>query len=739
MPSLDTIRRITIQGRTEGVDQATASIKKLADAQGNVVSISERTERSTRSVQSALDRQQRSLDSNYAATQSFAKAQKDLDAARAQGLISAERHSELLGLATTKYGQASGAAKVFSEATKSVSGQLIALSAGAGPVGTFLAGLGPWGVAAAVGIGALSKAFSSLSDSAREFAQKTAELRKFADVTQLTTQQVQALRSEAAKFGVTSEDATTAIEQFSARFNDLRLGSGPLLEAVRRVDAALADQMQRTTDTAEALTLLGQALQKTSDVFQRNELVKAAAGRGGIGASQFLTGLDVNKTTAIYTAAGKGIDEQIIRKIPLIAIEIEKTNKQAEAILQTMFTPATQSFEKFLADSKLSWAQWLKERQSDAQQFGLSLYRRLFPSRARFVMPTPEEYATPATVLPPAGLGQKTPEAILAQSRANIAALGQAATQTEQYKNKVLELEEAVRKQGASKEAAARGEARYRQEQILSNEAAKEALGVANQTEIESAKIMRLQLQVADGLKLTNEQRQTAVQIIKLESRAAAESAQIRASALPGLKAMALEYANMNKMIDQFGTAVAGQFVSAMSDLIMRTNSAADAFRNFGLAVLRTLSEIVVKMAVVQPIVAGFTGAFSGGLGITFQGIGLPSAKGNVFDRSGLVESFQYGGMIDRPTVAVAGESGPEAIIPLRRGADGRLGVTLQGRGGGGSVVNYAPVIDARGADAAAVARLAAVLAQDRKDFAKNVLEITNSARSNNPSYLRRR
>jgi hypothetical protein len=40
------------------------------------------------------------------------------------------------------------------KATSGVSGQLIALSSGAGPVGVFLSALGPWGVAAAIGIGA---------------------------------------------------------------------------------------------------------------------------------------------------------------------------------------------------------------------------------------------------------------------------------------------------------------------------------------------------------------------------------------------------------------------------------------------------------------------------------------------------------------------------------------------------------------------------------------------------------
>jgi phage-related minor tail protein len=52
---------------------------------------------------------------------------------------------------------------------------------------------------------------------------------------------------------------------------------------------------------------------------------------------------------------------------------------------------------------------------------------------------------------------------------------------------------------------------------------------------------------------------------------------------------------------------------------------------------------------------------------------------------------FASGGIISGPTrfamrngTGLMGEAGPEAIMPLARGADGKLGV----RGGGGSVTN---------------------------------------------------
>lgn len=66
-------------------------------------------------------------------------------------------------------------------------------------------------------------------------------------------------------------------------------------------------------------------------------------------------------------------------------------------------------------------------------------------------------------------------------------------------------------------------------------------------------------------------------------------------------------------------------------------------------------------------------------------------AKGGVFSSGVPVTAFANGGVVGSPTMfgmrgglGLMGEAGPEAIMPLKRGRDGRLGVA----GGGGQVVN---------------------------------------------------
>jgi lambda family phage tail tape measure protein len=63
------------------------------------------------------------------------------------------------------------------------------------------------------------------------------------------------------------------------------------------------------------------------------------------------------------------------------------------------------------------------------------------------------------------------------------------------------------------------------------------------------------------------------------------------------------------------------------------------------------------------------------------------SAKGNAFDR-GRVVAMANGGIVTGPTLfpmargmGLMGEAGPEGVLPLKRGRDGRLGVISSGRG----------------------------------------------------------
>jgi lambda family phage tail tape measure protein len=91
----------------------------------------------------------------------------------------------------------------------------------------------------------------------------------------------------------------------------------------------------------------------------------------------------------------------------------------------------------------------------------------------------------------------------------------------------------------------------------------------------------------------------------------------------------------------------------------------------------------------LKPLQALTGSLFSGLLG-GLSGI-LPFAKGGV---PGHVVPFASGGIVSTPSyfpmagnVGLMGEAGSEAILPLRRGADGSLGVAAAGGGGPVNVV----------------------------------------------------
>lgn len=75
----------------------------------------------------------------------------------------------------------------------------------------------------------------------------------------------------------------------------------------------------------------------------------------------------------------------------------------------------------------------------------------------------------------------------------------------------------------------------------------------------------------------------------------------------------------------------------------------------------------------------GFLGGLLGGI--------FPSAKGNVFSGGASISAFANGGVVNSPTLfpmtgsqtGLMGEAGPEAIMPLSRGANGKLGVQTSG------------------------------------------------------------
>lgn len=157
--------------------------------------------------------------------------------------------------------------------------------------------------------------------------------------------------------------------------------------------------------------------------------------------------------------------------------------------------------------------------------------------------------------------------------------------------------------------------------------------------------------------------------------------------------------ADLTRLSDGFGRQLSG----AMRDAVVGGKSLEDVLRRVGM----NLAGMALSQG-LQPMTnlfSRFASGLSGGLGNL-----LPFAKGGVV---GGVTPFAGGGVVAAPTyfpmaggaTGLMGEAGAEAILPLRRGADGRLGVAA----GGGAPVNV----------------VFNVTAQDAASFRKSEAQIT--------------
>ena len=137
---------------------------------------------------------------------------------------------------------------------------------------------------------------------------------------------------------------------------------------------------------------------------------------------------------------------------------------------------------------------------------------------------------------------------------------------------------------------------------------------------------------------------------------------------------------------DAFGDVVV-KGIKGMEDALVKfVMTGTISFRNLANSIISDMVRIAIQQTITRP----FTNFISGLFG---------NADGNAFV-DGKVQKYAYGGVVNRPTLfpmangmGLMGEAGAEAILPLRRGSNGKLGVQASGGSFGNIVVN----VDASG------------------------------------------
>jgi TP901 family phage tail tape measure protein/lambda family phage tail tape measure protein len=198
----------------------------------------------------------------------------------------------------------------------------------------------------------------------------------------------------------------------------------------------------------------------------------------------------------------------------------------------------------------------------------------------------------------------------------------------------------------------------------------------------------------------------------------------VKASSMPTVyNELETQDAALQAILDKYpaigsaADAAATLATSGMAAMIDGTKSAQEVFAEFLNTIANALMQTAAKM-IAQYIAIGIARMFAGmggGVG-NFAPSGPLAAVGNVntdvssffslnadgnaFGANGIIP-FAKGGIVNSPTlfpfakgIGLMGEAGPEAILPLKRGADGSLGVMASGGGGNTNVVVN---VDAKG------------------------------------------
>jgi hypothetical protein len=159
---------------------------------------------------------------------------------------------------------------------------------------------------------------------------------------------------------------------------------------------------------------------------------------------------------------------------------------------------------------------------------------------------------------------------------------------------------------------------------------------------------------------------------------------------------------SMGDLAGNLGSSFASAFKGMADQLTEFVTTGKANFRDFAASVLKDISRMIIRYAIFNAV-RGILNAFNPAaeLGSSAANVAqyAPLAKGGVFAQNG-IQAFARGGIVNKPTVfpfangiGLMGEAGPEAIMPLRRGRDGKLGVMSSGGGTTNVVVN----VDASG------------------------------------------
>jgi lambda family phage tail tape measure protein len=530
-------------------DKATASAGRFTDAQGNQVTYLSRTGDALSMMSSRLERVVRSLDPAYASATNFAKTQTTLQSALDRGGISVDRYNQLMALASSRFEDAAKRTAPFAGAVSGISAQMVAMSAGLGPVGVALAGFGPLGLIAAAGFGAASSAMGYLREQADQFGEKASKLHDFAETAGLSAVQLQVLQHAGAGVGLTVDTLQASFEKFSVSLGELKTGTGAFFDGLQRVDPELTRQIAVTKDVAKAWDLLSEAYARAGQQ-QQAQIARAAFGRGGAGTGRLLSATEeAGGIAGLQSKTTSTFDDATLQRIGGLKTLLDQTRDESKDVLASIYSEQVLQGQVKFALKQKEINESIKET-STQFSYWRTFLNNLVESEGGGAPapPDPMEIARQrlATGLTsnamtgnngtewskntwqpqqpqagqPQGPQQPSADYIANEMKRTVSALGSASTAYEQQKSKILDLDAALAKNSITQETYNRAVAGLKLDTTIALES--QRLGLLGELAPISETVAQKELQIAaarmKGVDITKAEAAAIVDLTKTQA-----------------------------------------------------------------------------------------------------------------------------------------------------------------------------------------------------------------------------
>ncbi|WP_196258564.1 hypothetical protein [Pelagibacterium limicola] len=573
-----------------------------------------------------------------------------------------------------------------------------------------------------IGAGATTFAFGKMLGIAREAIAEFDKLGKTARTAGLSTDLYQSLGFAALEEGVDGLDG--AIEQFTVRVGALRNGQGELASFLDKTNKSLLEQLQLATNQEERLRLVADAIRKATTAEEKATIARAAFGKSGVDMVRILKdGADgLDDFTRRAREMGLIVDREIIarseemnNKLGVAQKVIDSQLKQAFVDLAPVVIAAAQAIAA-VANAINS----VVDATRSMDQMSLNGLRRQLADDLAELARGPEEDWVTGIDQQRVDLNQGLRDRIM-QLTAQIAAREAAARRA--MIPDAADTEIVPVGGGGSKSSPFTSAMQSISDRIEMIKAESAALREVNPLvndygyAIEYARARQQLLNAAnkEGLTITPALSAAIDEMAAALAAAASEGAQLA------------EQQNKQRQFWEEWRDVSKSAMRSFIDDLKESKTAAEALGN----ALEQVGNHLLTLGLNSLFGTGGTDFGLLGKLFGFAGGGY-TGRGSKHQPAGIVHKGEY--VFSKEATQKAGVGNLDALHRSLKGyAEGGLvggGLALPAlpapAPGGGVSVTYAPQIDARGADVAAVARIEQVLQRNQVEFEGRVKKIVS-------------